>query len=587
MNNMLDKRSGSVLLSLLLSGILCLFAGSANAQTRPIPRMGDVGHGKQLIVDGEPFIMLSGEIHNSSTGSSHYMKDIWQRMADKNMNSIIAAASWELVEPEEGKFDFTLVDDMILGCREAGLRLAILWFGSWKNGKSTYVPGWVKNDTKRFQLAYTKNGNKDNTVSALGENTMKADAKAFAALMRHIREIDEEYRTVILIQVENEMGTLGNSRGGGNGSFQRDYSPLAEKAWKKGVPAELTQYLKAHEKELQPAVADAWRANGKKMSGSWEEVFGPSVMTAKEDWQNEYPYLAEELFNVWNYAKYVGYIAEQGKKEYPLPMYINSWLKQNAEGPGNYPSGGPQPHVYDIWRAAAPAIDFYAPDIYAVQYFDWVCSTFSSQGNPLFIPETQSSAAGAARAFYTFGKYNAQCYAPFGIDGGGGVLTADRNDRSYDMTYAMLGNLMPYLKQYGGTENVAGLFVDSNKNTDSVQMGRFTITARPYSTARFAEVAGVNVGEQGDRNTTAAGFIIFRLAEDEFLIAGGVGGCGISVSGTPAKQGNVIGLERLDEISFDENGNMRKHRLNGDEASMGFRVREGEVKAFLIKLYEY
>lgn len=584
---MKGKTIGGALLPLLLAGLVSLFAVSANAQTRPIAHLADTGHGVQLIVDGEPFIMLSGEIHNSSTGSSHYMKDIWQRMADKNMNSIIAATSWELIEPEEGKFDFTLVDEMILGCRKAGLRLAVLWFGSWKNGKSTYVPGWVKNDTKRFPLAVNKNGEKDNTVSALGENTMKADAKAFAALMRHIREIDEEYRTVILVQVENEIGTLSGLYRGASGVFQRDYSPLAEKAWKKGVPAELTQYLKAHEAELQPAVAEAWAANGRRMSGSWEEVFGPSVMTAKVDWQNEYPYLAEELFNVWNYAKYVGYIAEQGKKEYPLPMYVNSWLKQNAEGPGNYPSGGPQPHVYDIWRAAAPAIDFYSPDIYAVQYYDYVCSAFSTQGNPLFIPETQSTPAGAARAFYTFGKYNAQCYAPFGIDGGGGVLSADRNDKSFDKTYDMLGNLMPYLKKYCGTEDAAGLFIDADKDTDSVQMGRFTITARPFSTARFAEVAGVNVGEQGTASSSAAGFIIFRLAEDEFLIAGGIGDCGISVSGTPSKKGNVVGLERLDEISFDENGHMLRHRLNGDEASLGFRVREGEVKAFLIKLYEY
>lgn len=552
-----------------------------------MPHMADVGHGMQLIVDGKPFIMLSGEIHNSSTGSAHYMKDIWQRMADKNMNSIIAAATWELVEPEEGKFDFTLVDEMIYGCREADLKLVILWFGSWKNGRSTYVPGWVKNDPERFPLAYNSAGRKGNIVSALGENTMKADARAFAAMMKHIREIDSKHRTVVLVQVENEIGTLGNSRNPEGGSFRRDFSPIANEAYAGPVPSELTEYLKNHEAELQPAVADAWISNGRKMAGTWEEVFGPSVPAPGIDWQNEYPYLTEEIFNVWNYAKYVGYIAEQGKKEYPLAMYVNSWLKQNEHGPGNYPSGGPQPHIYDIWRAAAPAIDFFAPDIYAVQYFDWVCSTFSSQGNPLFIPETESRPSGAARAFYAFGKHNAQCYAPFGIDGGGGMLSADVNDKSYDKAYGMLKNLLPYMQKYSGTENMTGLFVDQNKTTDSVQMGPYTITARPYSTARSFEVAGVNVGELGGRSATPAGFIIFRVAEDEFLIAGGIGGCSISVSGTPSKPGNIVAAERVDDITFDENGNMRKHRLNGDEGSMGTRVKEGEVKAVLIKMYEY
>ena len=88
--------------------------------------------------------MLGGELHNSSTGGVEYMHPIWKRMADANLNTVIASASWELVEPVEGKYDFVLVDSMIMGARKESLKLIVLWFGTWKNGMSTYVPAWVK-----------------------------------------------------------------------------------------------------------------------------------------------------------------------------------------------------------------------------------------------------------------------------------------------------------------------------------------------------------------------------------------------------------------------------------------------------------
>ena len=54
----------------------------------------------------------------------------------------------------------------------------------------------------------------------------------------------------------------------------------------------------------------------------------------------------DEIFMAWNYSHYIGYVAAQGKKEYPLPMYVNTWLVQpNDLGAGDYPSGGPEPLV--------------------------------------------------------------------------------------------------------------------------------------------------------------------------------------------------------------------------------------------------
>ena len=73
------------------------------------------------------------------------------------------------------------------------------------------------------------------------------------------------------------------------------------------------------------------------------------------------------------------------------------------------------PQVMDIWRAAAPSIDFIAPDIYTDE-FTWVCKEYTRSGNPLFIPETQRGDLAAMRAFYAFGEFDAGCFAPFGID---------------------------------------------------------------------------------------------------------------------------------------------------------------------------
>jgi hypothetical protein len=84
----------------------------------------------------------------------------------------------------------------------------------------------------------------------------------------------------------------------------------------------------------------------------------------KENWK-ALSYLPEELFTVYHYSKYIGQVAAAGKEAYPIPMYVNAWIKQPGFGsPAKYPSGGPIPHTLDIWRANATAIDFIAPDIY-------------------------------------------------------------------------------------------------------------------------------------------------------------------------------------------------------------------------------
>lgn len=182
------------------------------------------------------------------------------------------------------------------------------------------------------------------------------------------------------MQVQNEVGIQGSPR---------DYSELANKAFNEPVHTALMDYLVKNKQKLYPGLLKQWEANGFKMNGTWDEVFGKGEKYTGAEWKTNFGHYTEEIFMAWSVAKYIGEITQKGKNKYALPMFANAWIKQpRAINPGKYPSGGPLPHVIDIWRAAAPAIDFIAADIYAVEEFDWVCKEFSLSQNPVFILET-------------------------------------------------------------------------------------------------------------------------------------------------------------------------------------------------------
>lgn len=561
---------------------LCIvFFAASNlfAQKTSLPYLEKQNGKTEFLVDGKPFLMFAGELHNSSTGSAHSMRPLWKQMKDKNLNTVIAPVSWESIESIQGQFDFSLVDSMILGARKENLRLIVLWFGSWKNAKSTYVPEWVKKDTKKYPLMELRSGRVLNTLSSFGEESLKADKEAFSKLMGHIKKVDEQEQTVIMVQVQNEVGVLGSAR---------DYSQLANKAFEEQVPSDLMKYLNQHQESLYPALLNNWRTNGFRLEGTWEEVFGKGEKYRGEEWKTNFGYYTEELFMAWNLAKYIGEITEAGKKKYNLPMFANAWIKQpRATNPGRYPSGGPLPHVIDIWRAAAPEIDFIAADIYAVDEFDWVCEEFSRSENPVFIPETTTDLGGSARALYAVGKYDALCYAPFGIDGNGLLGNIDPKDKSLNKVYDILQNISPYINKYRGTDDMTALFLGKGDMDTKIDMGNYTIYMSRFSSAGLFKKTGGRFGIEGEEDRSPAGLIIIKLSNNEFLIAGGIGGLQVAIGGSKSNQALYTDYVSVDEITF-EDGEMKTHRLNGDEIALGGPIiKPGEVKIFKIKVYDY
>lgn len=559
----------TLILMIMISGCDQIQPSNPKSQTdsQQIPHLEKQGTATRLIVEGKPFLLISGELHNSTCGGFEFMRPVWKQMARKNLNSVIASVSWELVEPEPGKFDFALVDSIIAGARKEDLKLVLIWFASWKNGGSIYMPSWVKKDYEKYPRAKDENRKPLEILSTFGDASCNADAEAFAALMRHIKEIDSVKQTVVLIQVENEVGLLDNM-GKTPGNARRDFCDPANAAYNSQVPMELIDYLVKHKENLFPELYKVWSTNGFKTAGTWEEVFGKSeIKTDRKDWQF-YSYYTEELFMAWNYARYVGKVAAKGKNEYPLPMYVNAWLKQPfSYWPGRYPSGGPLPQVMDIWRAAAPSIDFISPDIY-MDEFNWVCKEYTRSGNPLFIPETRGGSAGAARALYVYGEFSAGCFAPFGIDN-----DRFRKNDPLDATYALLQNMSSLILENQGKETMKGILVDSVLPEQELELGDYRIKA----------VMAV------DRKPHIAGGLIIQTGPSEYIVAGK----GLDLYFIPKDTLLRVAIDAVDEGIFKEGVWLPERRLNGDEThastwdGTGLKLDDRKASIQKISLYRF
>jgi hypothetical protein len=452
---------------------------------------------RQLIVDGKPFLILGGELGNSSSSSRAHMKTIWPQFAQRNLNTVLAAITWQMIEPVEGKFDFSSVDDCIEGARGNNLRLVFLWFGSWKNGQSSYPPDWVKNNPKRFPWVKDSAGKTLNVLSTFSDATRDADAKAFAALMRHIREVDGKQHTVLMMQVENEVGVVNDSR---------DRCAAANEAYAKPVPKDLMNYLIKNKATLAPELLEVWAANGNKTSGTWEEVFGPGkpasvklygpdlTQEMKDKYWRQVVWASDEFFMAWRYSMFINKVAAAGKAEYNIPMYANAWLQQpGCPRPGEYPSGGPVAQVNDLWRFGAPNIDFLSPDIYIPQ-FDETCARYIRNGNLLFVPEANTR-GGALNAITCLLKYNGMGFSPFAIErfggfgGRGGRGGAAQGTNSVPttpppdelaQTYGLLQYLAPAIldNQGKGTMVFLNDTTDTNAPVHEVKLGDYVLNIK-------------------------------------------------------------------------------------------------------------
>jgi len=514
-----------------------MFSFTAYAQ---IPHLKKNNFGAtQLIVHGNPFLMIAGETNNSSGSHVAHMEETMKSLHESNLNSVFVTVSWEIVEPEEGVFDFSSVDEIIRIARENDMKLGILWFASWKNGLSPYAPMWVLEDTDRFPRVRNSQGENTRILTPLSDATRDADARAYSELMKHIAKVDSEENTVIIMQIENEVGTLGQTR---------DFSEKANALYAEEVPSELIKYLEKNEGTLEIELKTAWKNNGSKKKGSWTEVFGEGDDT-------------DLFFMAWHYSKYLETIAKAGKKIYKIPMFANCWMpnpRPDPGKPGNYPSGGPIVTVLDIWKAGAPSIDFLAPDIYGSD-FKVQAANFHRHDNPLFIPETNTTEGPGT---YAFAEHDAICFSPFGID---------RRGENMSQEYALLNQLAPVILQHQGSGNMFGFYKTPNDSIGrDIQLNDEVMISIEYRRPRFYRppVAESN-SPYGRRQEPDHYGLLIRTGENEFIIAG----INLRVTASSLDPGKEVWLKDAWEGSFEDGEWYPKALHNGDEA--GF-LRSGD-----------
>jgi len=558
--------------------LLLLSAGVLSAQPK-IERKGNTAH---IIANNKPMLMIGGEMGNSSASTREDVSKHFAHLHRLGLNTVLAPVSWELIEPQEGQFDMSSLNDLLVIARQHDLKVVLLWFGAWKNSMSCYTPEWFKRDTKRFPRAHTMNGMPVEEASSLSKNVLEADKKAFCRIMEYLRDNDKE-QTVIMMQVENEIGMI---------NVPRDYSEDATKLYNSAVPKPLVDYLDKNKKSLHTYIADRYKIDAQHKT--WGEVFGNDIY-------------GEEIFQTWTYATYVEQIAAAGRSIYNIPMYVNVALNSRGRKPGEYPSGGPLAHLIDIWHAAAPSIDVLGVDIYDRGYKDWVAK-YHLHNNPLFVPEIRLEDKDAMYALYAFGHHGAMGFCPFsiedyplyanakGTDMSGMDLSQDDQLNAFTAKkdnlspiascYRMLRQAEPLILERQGTKYMEGiLLTNEEREKDIITPDGIRLTIKhSYS-------LGWEPGAK-DAEWPEAACIILCLDKEEYLVIGS----GIVITYTDAKadkewkKGDTrIGLAKCELVDV-ENGKLKiKRHLNGDQTHQGRHVRipVGQFEMQHFKLYPY
>jgi beta-galactosidase GanA len=507
--------------------------------TGAVPHIETRGDRHALIVDGSPFLMLAGQVHNSSNYPAP-LELAWPVLDRIGANTVEVPVAWQQIEPEEGKFDFAFLQTLLDQARKHDKRVVLLWFGTWKNTGPAYTPDWVKLDNRRFPRMKKPDGSDHDALSAMASTTLEADKRAFVQLMTYLRDHDRQ-NTVIMVQPENETGSYRNPR---------DYGPAAQKLFAQPIPATLAKALG-------------------KPAGSWAKVFGDQ---------------ADRAFNTWYTARYVDAIASAGKAIKPLPMYVNAALSDpfKTPDPKDVASGGPQGDVLDIWKAGAPSIDIAAPDIYdrASRNVFRHLDLFNRADNALMVPEI-GNAREYARYFWAALGRGAIGFSPFGMDDTGysnyplgARALDDATLAAFGAKYRVLGAAMRDWARIAFERPVWGVAKPDDGAPLSTVMGDWKITAS-FGEWQFGQKQWFPkadpVAWAGD---PVGGMIVAQLSPDEFLLTGDF----VRVQFGTREGGPANGMvRRVEEGHFAQGIWVMDRVWNGDQTDYGLNLADRPV----------
>ena len=481
-----------------------------------------------FLLDGRPFLILGAQINNSSAWPG-VLPEVWPAIEAIHANTVEAPVYWEQFEPQPGKFNFTNVDELVKQARAHRVRMVLLWFGTWKNGKMHYVPEWIKKDTARFPRMIDPHGDPIDVLSPNAAANLEADKKAFVALMKRLREIDGDQHTVLLVQVENESGSLGTVR---------DFSAAAEKQFQAPVPADLAKALH-------------------KNAGTWQQVFGAD---------------ADESFAAYSVSHYINEVAAAGKAEYPLPMYVNVWLKSPTSSVAglHYPSGGPTYNMLDVWKASAPALDMIGPDIYTddSDLYRFALSVYHRPDNPCWVPETNENDVDAVYFFYALGQ-GAIGFSPFGVDYTGWTITDDKPPAVHAENFALIAPMDREIARLNFEGRLKTAVEEEGTPQTSVDFGKWQATLS-FGFPQFD--GGRKPPGTKDHHGRA---LVGQLSPDEFLVTGIDARVEFRLASTQSGRMQIL---RAEEGRY-EDGKWTFLRLwNGDQTDFGLNfTHQGKV----------
>lgn len=542
-SNKCPRSSRAVSLALLVrvslvAGLLCAACASFAAEA---PKFVEKDGRWALMVDGQPYLILGGQVHNSSAWPAE-LPAVWKSLAELHANTVEAPVYWEQMEPQEGKFNWDNVDAIVNGAREHNLHVVLLWFGTWKNGNMHYVPQWVKTDTKRFPRVIRADDEPIDVLSASSRSNLEADKAAFVALMRHLKTLDATEHTVLLVQVENESGIIGSPR---------DFSPESNKEFAGPVPADML-------------------AATHKQPGTWSEVFHGD---------------ADELFQLYHQAHYLNEIAGAGKAEFDIPLYMNVWLsyppaelpERRIPIPGiQYPSGGAVQRWVGLWRALAPNISAIAPDIYGddAGFVRDVLAAYHRPDNPLLVPEIAKTDPFARYDFLALGE-GAAGLAPFGIDPKGWNILGDSASAGHARNFALLGPMDREIAKLNFEGKLKTSMEEVGHAQQEMDFGPWQATVA-YG---FPQYDGRRPPGTKDAHGVA---LVAQLGPDEFLVTG------IDASVSFHLPGKLPGM-RMQILSAEEgsyqNGVWKPVRLwNGDETDRGLQFSGNDPAVVRVRL---
>lgn len=513
---------------------------------------------------GQPFFSVGAQVQNCSSYAPNDMEWAFRAAKTACLNTLAVPFYWEQVEPVEGSFDFSQLNRFILRCRREGLKLAVVWFGAWKDASMSYTPEWVKEDPDRFWRVRTHDGMETTVLSPHCPATYEADWKAFTRLVSFIKSTDGCHHTVCSIQVENEPGLLGS---------ERDWRPEADAQLRSPVPPQVVEWVR--KVPLSPAYTQ-WQACGSRAEGDWPALFGDC---------------ASEYMTAYVMACFLEGLTRGGKSIYAdVPYLINAALDITPkwQAPGvEYIAAGPHLAGFPFYKAGAPSVDMLTPDLYTSQWeeFRRTCELYARGDNPLFISEMSPAGPGAKYLFDAVGRKHAIGVHVFGLET---MVDRQGNPRPGNLetikSLRILSHATPLLNRFADSSDMHALMQQDYQDSSLIPL-RGGLTARvefgkkPAFMGLFSQNDFLHVDE--DPLPEAGRGLLFQVSEREFYLVGEA--LRVYFANPRHSEGKTqqqltydkllhraIPYLRVEEGHFDDKGHYVVDRLrNGDERDYG------------------